>query len=730
MTFSSSPLKRNLFPLCLLFLTLNLAAQDLDKIASLQHQLKSAKGTGRFDLLNKIAFEYRSSYPDSTIAFGIAAIDNARQFGIKKGIATSLNYIGLGNYYKGNLVRAFEYYEEAAREATESLDSTQLGYAQNNIGRLFSEQGMLTQSYPYFARAEAIFQSTHNESGLAYVYQSFAALYKTEQDFVKSEQRYQEALKIRLKLKNTRDIMSAMVLLGKLYMEIKRYDDALMYLQKADSAGRVIHDDIGLAEIRILTAEYYTSKKETAKAKELCEQGLAYILNSSNVRLVPRAYLVLGEIYFKENNFPVAKKYFTIALNVSSRMKYLDLSMQSHYYLWKISEKVNDRPNELFHSNQYLVLKDSVNDIHVSEKLAKFQFQTEIERKQRENDILKANQSKSETIIQHQNQQRVVLVIIAILIGAMAWVQWRNSKRRKKMNAELGKMVDETNERNRVLHDHLTTLVEFSKSKAITFGSVVEAVSEIAQLTAHSLNVSRISVWSYDENDHTIMSIACYDLKSEKFLDTMTLDLKQVPAYEEAIRSKRIIEASDARTHQVTREFKDSYLLPLDIHSMLDVTYSHDGELDGLICCEQQGAPRVWKSEDIIFVSSVADIISLAYRAVQRRDYEKQLRTQTKEIARMNELLEQRVIERTKELENRNRQLTEYVFINSHLLRSPVSKIMGLINLMEVDKASDPQEMMNHLRRSCNELDAIVQKITITLDGGEHLDRSMFGKKD
>jgi hypothetical protein len=55
---------------------------------------------------------------------------------------------------------------------------------------------------------------------------------------------------------------------------------------------------------------------------------------------------------------------------------------------------------------------------------------------------------------------------------------------------------------------------------------------------------------------------------------------------------------------------------------------------------------------------------------------------------------------------------------------------MGLINLMEVDKTSDPQEMMNHLRRSCNELDAIVQKITITLDSGEHLDRSMFGNKD
>jgi tetratricopeptide (TPR) repeat protein len=444
MIFLSLSPKRNLFSLSvILFLSLNLAAQDLDKIASLQHQLKSAKGNKRFVLLNKIAFEYRSSYPDSTIAYGLEAIDFGRQSGIKEGLAAPLNYIGLGNYYKGNLVRAYEYYEEAAREATMSVDSIQLGYAQNNIGRLFSEQGMLTQSYPYFTRAEAIFRSTHDQSGLAYVYQSFAALYKTEQDFVKSKQRYQEALKIRLKLKNTRDIMSGMVLLGKLYMEIKRYDDALFYLQKADSAGRVIHDNMGLAETRILMAEYYMGKKEPAKAKELCEAGLAYVLNSSNVRLVPRAYLVLGEIYFRENNLVVAKKYFTIALSVSSHMRYLDLSMQSHYFLWKISERSHNREDELYHSNQYLVLKDSVNDIRVSGKLAKFQFQTEIERKQRENEVLKANQAKNETIIEHQNQQRLILVILAVLISAMAWVQWRNARRRKEMNAALGKMVDE-----------------------------------------------------------------------------------------------------------------------------------------------------------------------------------------------------------------------------------------------------------------------------------------------
>lgn len=722
--------RRSILLCVLISIAFNLAGQDLEKISGLRRELRSAKGAARFDILNQISFAYRSSFPDSAIAYGQKAIEVAKEYKIPKGIASSLNYIGLGNYYKGNLVRAFDYYEEAEKEATLSVDSVQLGYAENNIGRLFFEQGMLTQSYPYFARAESIFKSVGDQSGLAYVYQSFASLHKTEQDFVKSEQRYQEALRIRLKLGNTRDIMSAMVLLGRLYMEIKRYDDALLYYNKADSAGHVIKDDLALAEVKILTAEYFLGKKETAKARELCEEGLAFILNFGNVRLVPRAYIILGQVHFQDRDYPVAKKYFTIALNVSTRMKYLDLSMQSHYYLWKISEYANNREAALFHSNQYLVLKDSVNDIHVSEKLAKFQFQTEIERKQRENEILKAKESKSEEIIRQQNQQRLILAILAVLIAVMAYIQWRSAQKRKEANLALAQQNARIEQMNAKLQDHLTTLVEFSKSKAVTFGSVEDATREIARLSAHSLGVSRISIWNYDVNAHTINSIACYDLKTESFLENVTLDLNTVPAYESAIRSKRIIPITDARNDPATREFKNNYLLPHDIYSMLDVTFSHEGQLDGLICCEQQGAPRQWKSEDIIFISSVADIISLAYRSVQRRDYERKLKMQSREIAQMNEQLEQRVVERTRELESRNHQLTEYAFINSHLLRSPVSKIMGLINLMEVDKASDPEQMMDHLRRSCDELDAIVKKITITLDGGEHLDRSMFGRKD
>lgn len=711
--------------------------QDLAKIETLRTQLNSAKDKERFDLLNKLAWEYRSVFPDSAILYSQQAITLGKSLNLTRGIATSLNYIGLAHYYKGNLVRAFEYYDQAGKEATASQDSVQLGYSQNNIGRLFSEQGMLTQSYPHFVEAESLFKIGGDSSGLAYVYQSFAMLYKTEKNFIKSEQYYRQALKIRQQLGNKRDVISAMVLLGKLYMDINQFENALLYFQQADTIGAEINDALALAEIKILLAEYYLNKRDTHQASTLCMEGLAYILNFKNVKLLPRGYLIMGEINFIEKRYPAAKQFFNIALGLSNRLKHLDLSMRAHYFLWKLAEANHNQEDALIHSNEYLVLKDSINDLNISERVAKFQFQLEIERKQQENELLREHKARTEVVLAQQNQQRIGLGILALLALLLLYFQWRHAKKRKQandllaqqnlrieqMNVQLSELVDETTQRNDTLRNHVSTLLEFSKSKVVNYGTTVDAARDIARLTAHSLRVSRISIWSYHKELQTIEAVACYDLASESFLDVVTLQLRDFPRYAHALKTKRIIDAPEARTSPETREFTESYLVPLDIYSMLDVTFSLDDELTGLICCEQQHALRIWKPEDIIFTSSVADITSLAYRNVQRREYEKRLRQQRKEISQINEELEQRVQERTEELENRNKQLTEYAFINSHLLRGPVSTILGLLYLVEIDTSGDKTEMMQHLKRACQDLDGIVKQITLALDTGNHFDR-------
>lgn len=100
------------------------------------------------------------------------------------------------------------------------------------------------------------------------------------------------------------------------------------------------------------------------------------------------------------------------------------------------------------------------------------------------------------------------------------------------------------------------------------------------------------------------------------------------------------------------------------------------------------------------------------------------LMAQKEEIKTINESLELRVRERTQVLEKKNRQLSEYAFINSHVLRSPLSTMMGLINLIQYTSLSEEdQKIYVHLKDTSILLDDIVMKINNAIESGTHFDR-------
>lgn len=76
------------------------------------------------------------------------------------------------------------------------------------------------------------------------------------------------------------------------------------------------------------------------------------------------------------------------------------------------------------------------------------------------------------------------------------------------------------------------------------------------------------------------------------------------------------------------------------------------------------------------------------------------------------------------DLQSRNKQLAEYAFINSHLLRAPLARILGLAELVTKRVIlSEHKELLENFKVSAHELDTIVSKINDVLDKRKDLDR-------
>ncbi|MFZ6012276.1 MAG: tetratricopeptide repeat-containing sensor histidine kinase [Bacteroidota bacterium] len=406
-------------------------------IDSIKTQLKGAEGKRRFDLLNDLAWEYRFATPDSTIYWGNQAYELGKALNLSRQLAEPLNFIGVAYNYKGERLKAFEYYDQALQVGISQRDSSQVAHANNNIGRLFYEQGLLSRSYDYFIRAQAIFASINDSSGLAYSLQSLANLYKTQRDYDKAEVTFLKAYRLRLILGSPREIMAALLYLGRLYQESNQFDKGVRYLEMADSTGHVIRDEINIAEVKTYLAEGYLAQGLLKKAEVTSRQGLDVIERKKNTRMMPQAYEIMGRINMQRGDLKGAKTYFRMSLDIASRTKDLNAKMEAYYYLWKLSEEEKNLGEAQRNLNQYLILKDSIKDLDLARQVERFQFEIEIQRKEQENELLKVNDSRNAAIIQQQKLQNIVLIVIVGFVSILGFLQWMNSKKRREFNEKL-----------------------------------------------------------------------------------------------------------------------------------------------------------------------------------------------------------------------------------------------------------------------------------------------------
>jgi GAF domain-containing protein len=296
------------------------------------------------------------------------------------------------------------------------------------------------------------------------------------------------------------------------------------------------------------------------------------------------------------------------------------------------------------------------------------------------------------------------------------------------------------------LERYIRLLMALVKSEPVQQGNAEEAVSEILRTAAEGMRVSRASVWHYQSNPAALVCNKLYNQANQTYESGAVLNAMDFPSYFKHIMSEGVIVANNARTDLATREFAASYLVPLDIYSLMDAPIYVSGRFHGVLCFEQQHTAGEWTAEDSFFAKSLADIVALAYVSANNRNAKEQivaqgikimeqhdqLRNRADEIDRVNRELEQRVADRTQTLATQALRIREYAALNAGLLQGPSGKIQGLISLLSAKHitGTEQQLALQYLRESAGELNQIIAKINQVLDGEEHLRTDKFQRID
>jgi len=105
-------------------------------------------------------------------------------------------------------------------------------------------------------------------------------------------------------------------------------------------------------------------------------------------------------------------------------------------------------------------------------------------------------------------------------------------------------------------------------------------------------------------------------------------------------------------------------------------------------------------SKRYIQLKKVADTLSIQ---------NEELKSQQNELHAINDNLEKIIKDRISEIEKKNKDLSEYAFINAHMLRGPLSRVIGITNLLV--REENNKEQLQTISTLASDIDKIVREI-------------------
>ncbi len=402
----------------LVFYSVQAQNEQIDSLQQALKQLKQRKPKvprQEVDILTELCWKLNESDPKKALSYGIEALALARSSKYTKGEAVALKDIGVLYQYQGNYPQALDHYLQSLKIFEQLQDELGIANVLNNIGIVYRNQGNNQKALTYFARVQKIDEKNNDQTGLASILNNLGSIYYQEDDYQKAQEYFLKSLKIEENLKDNAGISISYNNLGLVALAEDKVVEAIKYYQKA------------------LKLDENAGNKTSASGT----------LNN------------IAYAYQKQNKLKQALDYALKGYQLAEEVNSQELVMQLSETLMTIYEGLKDFEKAYEYQTYHLFAKEEVFNEANSKKVANLQSAYELEKKQAEVALLKANEERSkanEAQSKAQSAQRqsiiifTLMIIIILIIGIIAL--YVSNQRRKRVNGVLRRQRNVLREKN------------------------------------------------------------------------------------------------------------------------------------------------------------------------------------------------------------------------------------------------------------------------------------------
>ncbi len=181
-------------------------------------------------------------------------------------------------------------------------------------------------------------------------------------------------------------------------------------------------------------------------------------------------------------------------------------------------------------------------------------------------------------------------------------------------------------ETERKLQRQNQVVVDLARRPSVQQGHFNEALREITEAAAETLDVDRVSIWLYDEKRTVIRCCEQFARKTREHSSGAEVEISTNPGYFEELERSRAVAVHDVARDARTAALTDETVRSSGMRSTIDAPIRRMGRVTGLVRHTNVGKNRQWTIEDENFAASIADLVAIVSDAAEQHVAEESLR--------------------------------------------------------------------------------------------------------
>ncbi len=287
------------------------------RIDSLENLLQTAKkDTNKVNILNQLCLKYISINREKAFEYGRQGLFLAEQLKFKKGIAESLNTIGVVYLRQSKYEKALTYYQKSLILSKKSGSKRLMARSLNNIADVYYFQGNYEKAIDYYLYSLRIFKELKDKNWIAEMLNNIGEVHRCLGNYQKALKYSLESLKISEELRDKQRIAASLNNIAIIYYRQGNYDKTINYFQQCLEILEELKSKQGIAAILGNMGVIYNNQGEYKKAMEYHLKCLKLLEELNDKQGIANALTNIGSVYREQGYYDKAIEYSIKSLKI------------------------------------------------------------------------------------------------------------------------------------------------------------------------------------------------------------------------------------------------------------------------------------------------------------------------------------------------------------------------------------------------------------------------------